>query len=156
MGAPRPHGSQVTDRGGQGGHDGRYVELGVVGQDTDGVAGAELVAPFGDEVVGPGHDDLVGQRKALGGGEGRPGIAHHDPVAEHLGHLDQGGGEVDRAEDPHLGRRGERLDEHRHRVFAGLAVSAIVTYTGVARLELAEGIAGDHPVEVGVAKRAER
>ena len=59
-----------------------------------------------------------------------PGVADRDPVAEDLGHLGQGGGEVDGAEDDHAGRRGERLDEDRHVPAPGLAVPAVVAGDG--------------------------
>ena len=55
----------------------------------------------------------------------------------------------------HLRRQGERLDEHLDAlVLAGLAVDAVVPDAGAARVELAEGVAGDDPVEVGVAERS--
>ena len=41
-------------------------------------------------------------------------------------------------------------------VLARLAVRAVVADAGAAGLELAERVAGDDPVEVGVAERAER
>ena len=76
-----------------------------------------------EQPVGPVDDDLVGQREAALGGEHLAGVAHRDPVAEHLGHPDQRGGEVDGAEDQHAGRRGERLDEDGHVVLVGLAAA---------------------------------
>ena len=109
-----------------------------------------------EEAVGPVDDDLVGQREAGLGGEHLPGVAHGDVVAEHLGDPDQRGGEVDRAEDEHPRRRGERLDEDRHRVLVGLAAGAVVAHRRGAGGQRAHGVAGDDPVEVGVAERARR
>ena len=41
-------------------------------------------------------------------------------------------------------------------VLVGLALRAVVAHPGPAGLELGQGVAGDDPVEVGVAQRAER
>ena len=69
-----------------------------------------------EQAVRPVDDDLVGHREAALGGEDLAGVAHRDAVAEHLGHPGQRGGEVDGAEDQHLRRRGEALDEDVDRV----------------------------------------
>ena len=109
-----------------------------------------------EQPVGPVDHDLVGLGEPAAGGEHLAGVAHRHPVAEHLGHLDQRLGEVDGAEDQHAGRRGERLDEHRDGLLAGLAVLAVVAHDRRAGGQLAERVAADDPVEVGVAERAER
>ena len=54
-----------------------------------------------------------------------------------------------------LRRRGEALDEHGHDRLPGLAVLAVVADDRRARGQLAQGVAGDDPVEVGVAERAD-
>ena len=99
-----------------------------------------------EQPVGPVDDDLVGIGEPAPGGEHLAGVAHRDAVAEHLGHPDQRGGEVDGAEDQHVRRRGERLDEHRHRVLAGLAVRAVVADRRACRPPSSpSGVAGRRP-----------
>ena len=132
----------------------RHVELGVVGEHAHRVARPELGTDLLEVAVGPLVDDVVGHREALAGGEHRAGVAHHDAVPEHLRDLGQRAGEVDRAEDHHPRRRRERLDEHRHRVFARFAVRAVVTGGREAGGELADRVARDDAVEVGVAEGA--
>ena len=108
----------------------------------------------------PADDDLVGHRETAACGEHLAGVAHRHPVAEHLGHAGERGGEVDGAEHPHLRGRGEALDEHRHDLVGGeilrggLALHAVATHAGAPRLELGDGVAADHTVELGVAERA--
>ena len=154
VGPPRTHGPQVADVGLQGRHDGRHVELRVVGEHADRVAGPEAGADLGQVLVRPGHHHLVGHREAGPGGEHRPGVADRHPVAEDLGHLGQGGGEVDGAEDDHPGRRGERLDEDRQVPAPGLAVAPVVAGPGQPGGQLALGVAADHPIQVRVAEAA--
>ena len=116
VGAPAAHGAEVADVGGEGGDDGRHVELVVVGEHADRVAGRERRRrPGSSRRWGQSTTTSSAMREPRPGGEHLPGVAHGHPVAEHLGHPDQRGGEVDGAEDQHPGRRGERLDEHRHR-----------------------------------------
>ena len=113
---------------------------------------------FGEHRTRPRHDDLVGHREAAAGGEHLAGVADRHPIAEHLGHLGQRGGEVDGAEDPHLRRRGPALDEHpdgrcvdeilRRR----LALGAVVADTAAAGFELGERIASDDAVSSAIAE----
>ena len=76
-----------------------------------------------------------------------------DTEAEQLRDAGERGGEVDRAEDDHAGRHDERLDEHRDRFFARLAVLAVVTGRAEPGFELAERVAAHDPIEVGIAER---
>ena len=98
-----------------------------------------------EQTVGPVDDDLVGEREAGLGGKHLTGVAHRDAVAEDLGDAAQRGREVDRAEDQHARRRRERLDEHRHRLFAGLAVLAVVAHDDRPGFELAQRHRGRRP-----------
>jgi len=79
-----------------------------------------------------------------------------DVVAEQLGGARQRRGEVDRPEDHHLGRRCERLDEHRHHSLARLAVRAVVARARDACGQLAQRVARNDPVEIEVAEGADR
>ena len=113
VGAAAPHHAEVADLGGQGAHDGRDVELGVVGEHADGVERAEAGPDLVEHLLGPVDHHLVGGREAGRGGEHGPGVAHRHVVPQHLGHPAQRGGEVDRSEDHHAGLRGVALHEHR-------------------------------------------
>ncbi len=106
--------------------------------------------------VRPVDDDVVGEREPPRRGEHGPGVAHGHLVAEHLGHPHERAREVDGAEDQHPRRRHERLDEHGDVVGDGLAVGAVAADAGRARGQPALGVAGDDPVELGVAERADR
>ena len=153
--APGSHRAEIPDAGRQRADDRGHVELGVVGEHADCVVTTEAVADLREVAVGPVVHDFVGHRESLHRREHRTRVAHHHVVAEHLRDLGQRGGEVDRAEDHHARRRRERLDEHRHRVFACLAVHAVVPHRREARVELAERVARDDAVEVGIAERAQ-
>ncbi len=109
-----------------------------------------------EEPVRPVDDDLVGEREARLGGKDLPGVAHGHAVAEHLGQPDQGGGEVDGAEDEHAGRRRKALDEHRHLVPTGLPPGPVVADARRTGLQLRLGVPADDAVEVAVAERAPR
>ena len=96
-----------------------------------------------EQAVRPVDDDLVGHREPPPGGEHLAGVAHRHPVAEHLGHLDQRGGEVDGAEDQHLRRRGERLDEDRRpRRSRASPCGAVVAHAGACRPRARRGRRG--------------
>jgi hypothetical protein len=156
-GAAGAHGAEVADVGRQGGHQRGDVELGVVGEHADRVAGAEVGPDLVQQAVGPVHDDLVGQREPGLGGEDLPGVADRDPVAEHLGHPHEGGGEVHGTEDQHAGRRRVGLHEDHHGVLAGLAVLAVAPHRRDARGHGRLGVALHHPGQVGVGDaRADR
>ena len=99
----------------------------VVGEHADDVARSEPGADLGEVSIGPLVHDLVGHREPLHGREHGTRVAHRHAEAEQLGDTGQRGGEVDRAEDDHAGRDDERLDEHRDRFLAGLAVRPVVT-----------------------------
>ena len=141
VGLARAHRAEVADPGRERPDDGGHVELAVVGEHAHRVTRAEVVADLLEVAVGPLVDDLVGHREPLAGGEHRAGVAHDHAVAEHLGHAGQRAGEVDGAEDDHARRRRERLDEHRHGVFACLAVRAVVAGRREPGLELAQRVA---------------
>ena len=127
-----------------------------MGEHADGVAGPELRPDLLQETVGPVHDDLIGVREPLFGSEDGAGVAHRDPIAEDLGHPGEGRSEVDRAEDQHAGRRGERLDEDRDLVLAGLALRPVMADTGCSGRKLPPGVTDHNPVEIVVAERADR
>ena len=145
--APAAHGPDVADPGGEGADEGGDVELGVVGQDAHCVAWPEFGPDLGQVAVGPVDDDLVGEREALAGGEDGAGVADGDVVAEELGDPEEGGGEVDGAEDDHLRWWCERLDEDGQVLLAGLAVEPVVAGAAAAGLQLADAVAGDDAVE---------
>src|SRR5579884_1231348 len=154
VGAARAHGPQVAHPGAHGRGDGGDVELGVVGEHAHRVAGPQRRPHRLQVTIRPVHHHLVGHREALRRGEDRAGVADRDPVAEDLGHPGQGGGEVHRPEDDHLGRGSEHLHEHSHLAATGLAVAAVVAGVVLARLQGAQGVAGDHGVEAAVAQGA--
>ena len=107
VGSTAPHHADVADLRLQRCGDGGDVELGVVGEDADGVARAEITADVGKQPIGPIDDEIVSHREALVGGEHFTGIAHRHPIAEHLGDLGERSGEIDGTEDQHLRRRSE-------------------------------------------------
>ena len=156
VGAPAAHHAEVAHLAGERALDRRDVELGVVGEDAHRVGRAEGGTESGQHPVGPVDDDLVGQREAGASGEDLSGVADGDLVAEHLGDTAQRGGEVDRTEDDHAGREGVHVHEDADLVLVGLASRAVVAYARASGAQLAEGVAGDHAVEVGVAERALR
>ena len=125
----------------------------VVREHAHRVARPELGADLGEIAIGPVVHDLVGHREPLHRREHGARVADRDAVAEHLGDARERGGEVDGTEDDHAGRERERLDEHRHVLFARFAVLAVVARRGEAGFELAERVACDDAVEVRVAER---
>ena len=127
-----------------------------MGEHADRVSWPEDGADLRQVLVGPGHHHLVRHREAGPGGEHRAGVAHRHPIAQDLGHLGQGGREVDRAEDDHPRGWRKRLDEHRHIPGPGLAVPAVVAGDGQAGGQLALGVPADHPIQVGISDRAEQ
>ena len=155
VGLAAAHHADVADVGGERPLHGGHVELRVVGQDAHGVARSELGAVLVEHRGRPGDLDLVGHREAPPGGEHLAGVAHGHAVAEHLGDPRQRRGEVDRSEDPHLRRRGVRLDEHADRRLVdqvlrrGLPLGAVAADPGPGRLQLGERVAADDPVELG-------
>ena len=154
--AARAHRAEIADPRLHRGRDRGNVELVVVREHADRVARAEIVAHLREIAIGPVVDDFVGHREPLHGREHRARVAHGHAVPEQLGDLDQSGGEVDRAEDDHARRLRERLDEDADDFLAGFAVRAVVAGRGEAGLELAERVARDDAVEVGIAERALR
>ena len=74
-------------------------------------------------------------------------------VAEDLGDAGQRGGEVDGAEDEHLRRRRERLDEHGHRPLTRLTVLAVVAHDRDAGRQLATRVACDDSIKIGITER---
>ena len=155
MGLAAAHHTDVADVGAERALHCGYVELRVVRQDADRVALAQRAPRFVEHRARPRHDDLVGHREPAAGGEHLAGVAHGDPVAEHLGHLGERGGEVDGSEDPHLRRRRPALDEHPHGrrvdevLRRGLALGAVVADAAAPGLELGERVAGDDAVSSG-------
>src|SRR6185295_2732219 len=133
-----------------------YVELRVVGEDADRIARTERRPDTVEHPVRPVDDDLVGHREPSRRGEHLARVADDHPVAEDLRDATEGRGEVDRAEDEHLRRWRERLDEEADRGLVRLALLAVVAHPRAARFELGERIAGRDPIEVGVAESAER
>ena len=133
-----------------------------MGEDAHRVACPRVRAALLEHRPGPRDAHLVGHREPAAGGEDLAGVAHEHAVAEHLGDLGEGGGEVDGAEDPHLGRRCPALDEHaddrcvdevlRRRLTLGPVV-ADARATG---LELGQRVAVDDAIELGVSQRTER
>jgi hypothetical protein len=81
-------------------------------------------------------------------------VAHRHPVAEHFRYPSERGGKIDCAEDHHLGRRSEGLDEHGDRVFARFTMLAVVAHAGASGSQLASHVAGDDTVEIRVAEGA--
>ena len=108
VGAAAAHRPEVADVGGERGHDGGHVELGVVGEHAHRVAAGRASAPTrSSSRWGQSTTTSSASGKRCAGGEHLAGVAHGDAVAEHLGHPDERGGEVDGAEDEHPRRRGE-------------------------------------------------
>ncbi len=153
MGPARAHGAEVADLCLQRRDHGGDVELVVVGEDAHRIAWAERPTDPLEQAVRPVHDDLVGEREPGLGREHLPGVADGDPVAEQLGQAHEGGGEVDGAEDEHLRRRGEALDEHRQLVLASLAARPVVAHPRRACGQLRLRVTADDAIEVGVAER---
>ena len=156
MGGAGAHRTEVADAGGQGADDGGHVELVVVGEHADGVAGTQLVADAVEQAVGPVHHDLVGHREAALRGEHLSGVAHGDAVAEQLGLGGERPGEIDGTEDHHVRAPGVTLHEHAEVHLAGLAVLAVVAHLADARVQHPQRVTLHHPVQVGVAQRAHR
>jgi len=161
VGFATTHHADITHGASQRTLDGGHVEFGVVCEDAHCVAGAERGTVCGEHFVGPGDHDVVSHRKAPLGGEHLARVAHRDAVAEHLRHASESAGEIHGAEDHHVRRRGERLNEHAHgcrvaQVFGcGLALRAVVARAGATRLEFPKCIAPSHAVELGITQRAE-
>ena len=155
-GATATHRSEVADLGVERSHDRGHVELVIVGEHAHRIARAESIADALEETMGPVDHDLIGVGEPSHGGEHLARVADGDVVAEHLGHAHERAGEVDRTEHEHAGRRRERLDEHAQVLGAGFAVHAVVTHAGAAASELAQRVAGDHAIEIGITEGAGR
>ncbi len=161
MGGPAAHDADVADVRGEGADQRRHVEFRVVRQHAHGVARSERGPAVVEHGGRPGDEDLVGHREAAPSGEHLSGVADRHPVPEHLGDASQGGGEVDRTEDPHLRRRSVRLDEHPHRrlieqiLRRRLSFRSVVADAGCRRFELGEGVSADDAVEFGMSERSE-
>ncbi len=147
--APAAHRTDVTGIAPQGHLEQRHVELLVVREHAD--HRARVDRPGGDAAgqvaMRPLDDDLVGIGKAALGGEQRAGVADRHPVAEEDADPGHGGGEIDRAEDQHPGRRGVGGDEDCHVVLATLAPGPIVALASSPGGEPAAGVVGDGDVE---------
>ena len=154
-----PHHPDVAGRGRQRALHRRDVELWVVGENAHHIATAELGPALGEHWSGPSDPHLVCHREAATCREDLPRVTHQHPEPEDLRDSRQCRCEVDRAEDPHLRGRGPALHEHRHDVGVGeilrggLPRRAVVTHTRSTRLELREGIATHHAIELGIAER---
>ena len=156
VGAARAHRADVADLGLHRGDDRGHVELVVVGEHAHdvalGEAGADLAEVRSGQVFTT--SSAIGNRCTVANTARASHTVTRKPSS--FATLRQRGGEVDRAEDDHAGRDDERLDEHRDRFFARLAVLAVVTGRAEPGLELAERVAADDPIEVGIAERADR
>ena len=147
MGPTGTHHADVADLGVQGGDDGRYVELVVMGQHAHRVALAQVLTDPLEQPMWPVDHHLVGRRKPAAGGKDLTSIADRHPVAEHLGHPDKRPGEVDCPKDQHLRRDGEGLDEHHDGLLPSLAVLAVVANPTATCGQFAPGVTNDHPVQ---------
>ena len=158
MGLATTHHADVTHGASQRTLDGWHVELRVVREDAHRVARTECGTVCGEHFVGPGDHDVVSHREAPLGGEHLARVAHRDAIAEHFRHAGEGAGEIHRAENHHVRRRGERLDKDAHarciaQVFGrGLALRAVIARAGATRFEFAESIARCHAVEFRIAE----
>ena len=156
------HDADVTDTSRQCALHGRYIELGIVGEDAHGVSWAELGAVLVEHRRRPGDLDLVGHRETAAGGKDLSGVADRHAVAEDLGDVGKCRCEVDCTEDPHLGWQRVGLDEDPDgrlidQIFrCDLALGAIAPYAGSGGFEFGEGVAPDHPIEFGMAERPDR
>lgn len=102
--------ADVADGAPQAGLQGRDVELGVVGEDDEGVLGTEGLRREG--ILRPSDDELVDVGEALPRGKGTSGVYEADVETKHLRHSRQGHGDVDGPDDGEGSRAAEDLEEH--------------------------------------------
>ena len=126
-----------------------------MGEHAHCIAGAEFRPDSLEETIGPVVHDLVGHRETTRRREDRTSVAHRDAITEQLRESSERRGEVDGAEDHHLRWQHVTLDEHLDVALAGFTVRAVVARTGDPGGQLAECIARDDPIDVGVADGAE-
>ena len=156
------HHADVAHAGRQRALNCRNIELRIVCEDADGIPRPQLLADLVEDGRRPRDPDSVRHREAASGGEHFAGVADRHPVAEHLGDPGERCGEVDRSEDPHLWWRRMRFDEDPDRrlveqiLRGGLTLRSVIAYPGAGRFEFPQRVAGDDPVEFGVAERSQR
>ena len=127
----------------------------VVREHADRVARPELVADLGEVAVGPVVDDLVGHREPLHRREHRARVAHRRRGSRAASRRFASAAVKSTA--PKMIMRGGSANDSmktRDRLLARFAVLAVVPRRREPGLELAERVARDDAVEVGVAERA--
>ena len=123
----------------------RLVELGVVGEDEDDVAGGERAALH--VAVRPVDDHLCVRREPRAANERLARVADRHLVADPVGQARHLGREIDCAEDHHPRPGRERLDVHGQFRAHHLAAGPIAADAGDPLVELAARIALDRAIE---------
>ncbi len=95
----------------------------------------------------PVDDHLVGVGEPRRGGEYLPRVAHRHVIPEELPDPGDGGGEVDRPENQHPGRRRERVHEDAQLVPAALTLRTVPADTGQALGKHAPRVVVDRRVQ---------